>query len=282
MKISAWAEATTPTHAKAMATRRSLVGGDDGCTGTSRHGRERVRNPGLRIFIWIKFGWAGRIGRRIKADARSPTGGRRSSASDLYQKLPEGVILHVSNRGLCVPFAKKIRPGRPHRGSTGALGGCPSVVPGGTSGQPGGRKRIPQRFIAGWGWHERHESRQGRKNDPSGRDPLFRPCRDSAPNRAGYPAMNRWAFFGRPWRDWAVVPGGTLGQPGGRKKIAQRFIAGVGNGASVTSPVRDERIQLQIAGHRPDPSGRSHGLGYCKSVSVNSMPCFLRKTSNSS
>ncbi len=95
--------------------------------------------------------------------------------------------------------------------------------------QPGGRKTIAQRLIAGVRDGEGAESRQGRKGSPA--------CSliSSAPaglERVGWPlipAMNRWAMVGRPWRDLEMAGELKFGrrvrlQPGRSNASAQAVI----------------------------------------------------------
>ena len=65
--------------------------------------------------------------------------------------------------------------------------------------QPGGRKRIAQRFIAGSGWRNEAESRRDDRIHPHWTQrEFFRPCGTFVPP-ALIPAMNRWAIFERPY-----------------------------------------------------------------------------------
>ena len=63
---------------------------------------------------------------------------------------------------------------------------------------PSGRKRIAQRFNAGFAGQEGNKSRQGRKNILDSTGALFRPYGAWTHVGIGCPPLKRWAIFGRP------------------------------------------------------------------------------------
>ena len=79
--------------------------------------------------------------------------------------------------------------------------------------QPAGRKSIAPRFIAAEPRTPGHQSRQGRHKTQV--QPTPAPGRSLSslsgfgPNSIPCPAMKRWAFLGRPIRDWAVMIDGS-------------------------------------------------------------------------